>query len=93
MNEYDITANLSLKTIKEVTEIAVKSITQNNWESYMNYIQKEWIVTEIWINGGRYSFVISVGGIESSNEVEDSSNSGEEYESLSKSEPARTLSH
>ena len=71
VKEYNVMGKLSLMTIQEVTENVMKSITWCEWEGYINHIkktrevivEKNGLMEEV-IN----NFVISIGGIESSDE-------------------------
>ena len=64
--ECNLTGDLSFKKIKEVTESAMKSITWSDCKHVKKLERELWQKEEV-IN----CFVITVGGIKSSNEDED----------------------
>lgn len=75
VREHNVTGDLSLKKLQEVTESAIQSITPTDWDGYVTHVKK--LEEDFWKKDGLLedvvdNFVISVGGIESSDEESDS---------------------
>lgn len=93
IREHNITGDLSLTKLQEVTRNAVMSVTPSDWEGYTNHVKR--LEDEFWQKDGLIAdtvdrIIISLGGIESSDEDEDD-DASESDSSVSDSELARPL--
>lgn len=89
IREHNVTGDMSLTQLQQVTEMAINSITPTDWEGYTSHVKK--IEDEFWRKDGLMedvidNFIISAGGMDSSDEE------NSEDESTSDSELARPLS-
>lgn len=91
VREHNVTGNLSLTKLQEVTSNAIASVTPADWEQFEQHVIK--VENEFWEKDGLLedimdNIVINIGGVDSSDEDDDDRLSGSSSDSDKEEEEA-----